>query len=117
MADLQDAGIREMCSLNRFCAFARERECRTVSSDTQLSIDRKFYEDDNYLAGEEVLLWRGLFDHELFVEWDDRRCGPYRPHGGPILRCRYRMRKKSPCGKRAESVARLAEVIGLPRTS
>lgn len=118
MADLQDSGIREMCSLKCFCAFAREREreCRTASSDTPLSIDRYFYEVDSNLVGEEVLLWRVLFDYELFVERGDRRCGPYRPQGGPIPLCRYRKHRKSPCGKHVESVVRLAEVFALPRT-
>ena len=116
MADLLGSGIREMCSLKRFCAYARERERRTASSDKPLSFDRKFHEVDSNLAGEEVLLWQGLFDYELFVERGDRRCGPYRPKGGPSLLCQYRKRRKSPRGKHAESVARLAEVIDLPRT-
>ena len=117
VANLPDSGIREMCSWERFCAFAREPEPRTVASDARISIDGTYYEVDSNLAGEEVLLWWGLFDHELFVEWNDRRYGPYRPHGGPIPLHRYRKRKKSLREKRAESVARLAEVISLPRTA
>ena len=117
VANLPDSGIREMCSWERFCAFAREPERRTVASDARISIDGTYYEVDGNLAGEEVLLWWGLFDHELFVEWNDRRYGPYRPHGGPIPLHRYRKRKKSLREKRAESVARLAEVISLPRTA
>ncbi len=117
VANLPDSGIREMCSWERFCAFAREPERRTVASDARVSIDGTYYEVDSNLAGEEVLLWWGLFDHELFVEWNDRRYGPYRPHGGPIPLHRYRKRKKSLREKRAESVARLAEVISLPRTA
>ena len=117
LASLPDTGIREMCSWERFCAFAREPERRTVASDSRISIDGTYYEVDSDLAGEEVLLWWGLFDHELFVERDDRRYGPYRPHGGPIPLHRYRKRRKSPREKRAESVARLAETISLPRTA
>jgi len=117
LANLPDAGIREMCSWERFCAFAREPERRTVASDSRISIDGTYYEVDGDLAGEEVLLWWGLFDHELFVERGDRRYGPYRPHGGPIPLHRYRRRGKSPREKRAESVARLAEAISLPRTA
>ena len=117
VANLPDSGIREMCSWERFCAFAREPERRTVASDARISIDGTYYEVDGNLAGEEVLLWWGLFDHELFVEWNDRRYGPYRPHGGPIPLHRYRKRKKSSREKRAESVAKLAEVISLPRTA
>ena len=82
-----------------------------------MSIDGAFYEVEGNLAGEEVLLWWGLFDHELFVEWNDKRYGPYRPEGGPIPLHRYRKRRSSPREKRAEAVAKLAEQINLPRTA
>ncbi len=39
VANLPDSGIREMCSWERFCAFAREPERRTVASDARVSID------------------------------------------------------------------------------
>ncbi len=117
MANLPEAGFREMCSWERFCAFAREPEHRKVAADARVSIDGTFYEVDGDLAGEEVLLWWGLFDHELFVEWNDKRFGPYRPIGGPIPLHRYRKRKPSPRETRAEAVARLAEQITLPRAA
>ncbi len=117
VANLPEAGIREMCSWERFCAFAREPERRKVSSDARISIDGTYYQIDNDLAGEEVLLWWGLFDHELFVEWGDKRYGPYRPEGGPIPLHRYRKRKPSPRERRADAVAKLAEQISVPRTA
>ena len=117
LANLPEAGIREMCSWERFCAFAREPERRKVSSDARVSIDGTYYQIDTDLAGEEVLLWWGLFDHELFVEWGDKRYGPYRPEGGPIPLHRYRKRKPSPRERRADAVAKLAEQISLPRTA
>lgn len=117
VANPPETGIREMCSWERFCAFAREPERRKVAADARVSIDGAFYEVDGDLAGEEVLLWWGLFDHELFVEWQDKRYGPYRPEGGPIPLHRYRKRKSSPREKRAEAVAKLAEQISLPRAA
>ena len=117
MANFPETGIREMCSWERYCAFAREPERRKVAADARVSIDGAFYEVDGNLAGEEVLLWWGLFDHELFVEWNDKRYGPYRPCGGPIPLHRYRKRKTSPREKRAGAVAKLAEQISLPRTA
>ena len=60
---------------------------------------------------------QGLFDHELFVEWGDKRYGPYRPKGGPIPLHRYRKRKPSPRERRVNAVAKLAEQISLPRTA
>ncbi len=63
------------------------------------------------------MLWWSLVDHELFVEWNDKRFGPYRAVGGPIPLHRYRRRVKSAREKRAESVASLADKISIPRTA
>ena len=117
IANLPESGFREMCSWERFCAFAREPERRTVGSDAHISIQGVRYEVDSELAGEEVVLWWGLFDHELFVEWRDKRFGPYRPSGGPIPLHRYRKRRKSAREKRAETVAALAAKLSIPRAA
>ncbi|MDE2988518.1 MAG: IS481 family transposase [Chloroflexota bacterium] len=117
VANLPESGFREMCSWERFCAFAREPERRTVGSDAHLSIQGARYEVDSELAGEEVVLWWGLFDQELFVEWRDKRFGPYRPSGGPIPLHRYRKRRKSAREKRAETVAALAAQLCIPRAA
>ncbi len=74
----------EPCAWERFCAFACEPERRKVGSDARLSMHGTQYEVDGDLAGEEVLLWWGLFDHELFAELNDKRYGPYQPVGGPL---------------------------------
>jgi hypothetical protein len=115
ISNLPESGFREMCSWERFCAFAREPERRKVGSDAHISIQGVRYEVDAELAGEEVVLWWGLFDHELFVEGLDKRFGPYRPSGGPIPMHRYRKRKKSAREKRAETVAALAAQLSIPR--
>ena len=117
IANQPESGFREMCSWERFCAFAREPERRKVGSDAHLSIQGVRYEVDAELAGEEVILWWGLFDHELYVEWRDKRFGPYRPSGGPIPLHRYRKRKKSAREKRAETVAALAAQLSIPRSA
>jgi hypothetical protein len=117
IVNLPESGVQGMCSWERYCAFAREPERRKVGSDARVSVQGTYYEVDNDLAGEEVLLWWGLFDHELFVEWNDKRFGPYRAVGGPIPLHRYRKRVKSAREKRAESVASLAEKLSIPRTA
>ena len=110
-------GIREMCSWERFCAFAREPERRKVGGDARIAVQGASYEVDADLAGEEVILWWGLFDYELFVEFGDKRYGPYRPAGGPIPLHRYRSRKQSARERRADRVATLAAQISVPRTA
>ena len=117
LANLPDTGLREMCSWERYCAFAREPERRKVGADARVAVGGAHYDVDSDLAGEEVLLWWGLFDPDLFVEWNDRRYGPYRPTGGPIPLHRYRKHGKSPREKRAETVAALAKAINLPRAA
>jgi hypothetical protein len=114
---LPEAGVRQMCAWERFCAFAREPERRQVGIDARISVEGTVYEVDAGLAGETVVLWWGLFDQELHVEHDDRRYGPYSPSGGPIPLHRYRKYQKSKAEERADRVAALAERIGLPRAA
>ena len=117
LANLPESGVREMCSWERYCAFAREPERRKVGSDARVSVQGTYYEVEADLAGEEVLLWWGLFDQELYVEWNERRYGPYRPVGGPIPLHRYRRQAKSAREKRADTVAALAEKIAVPKAA
>lgn len=104
-----------MCSWERFCTFAREPERRTVGPDAQVSVHGTRYQVDEELGGQEVILWWGLFDDELFVEREGRKYGPYRPVSGPIPFDRYRAFRKTPAERRAERVETLAVTLALPR--
>lgn len=117
LANLPENGVREMCSWERYCAFAREPERRKVGSDARVTVQGTYYEVEAELAGEEVLLWWGLFDQELYVECNDSRYGPYRPAGGPIPLHRYRRQAKSARETRANTVAALAEKITIPKAA
>lgn len=117
LANLPEQGIRQMCSWERFCAFAREPERRTVGADARIGVKGAYYDVDPDLAGEEVVLWWGLFDQELFVEFGDKRYGPYLPVGGPIPLHHYRRRTKTARERRADKVAELAERISIPRAA
>ncbi len=95
---MPEGGLREMCAWERFCAFAREPERRRVGSDARITIEGVTYEVDADLAGEEVILWWGLFDRDLYVEHGERRYGPlatndfrdgaYRVHRDVAIHCR-----------------------------
>jgi len=115
--NLPEKGYREMCAWDRFCAFAREPERRKVGIDTRITVEGVAYEVNPDLAGEDVVLWWGLFDQELYVEHGDRRYGPYGPVDGPIPLHKYRKHQKSKAEERADRVAELAERIGLPRAA
>jgi hypothetical protein len=117
LRNLPEGGLREMCAWERFCAFAREPERRRVGSDARITVEGVTYEVDADLAGEEVILWWGLFDRDLFVEHGERRYGPYVPIGGPIPLHRYRGMHKTRTEERADRVAALAERLGLPRAA
>jgi len=115
--NLPSTGIREMCSWDRFCTFAREPERRKVGADARVSIDGISYEVDPDLAGENVVLWWGLFDSELYVEFGEKRYGPYHSVNGPIPLGRYRSFKKTKQQKRAERIEALAGEIKLSRAA
>jgi hypothetical protein len=117
LAHLPADGIRQMCTWERFCAFAREPERRLVGIDCRLTVAGVAYEVDPELAGETVVVWWGLFDQELWVEHGDERYGPFQPIGGPIPLHRYRKHRKSRREVRADQVAALAEKLVLPRAA
>ena len=111
------AGLRAMCSWERFCAFAREPERRKVGVDARVTVDGVAYEVDPNLAGETVVLWWGLFDHELYVEHGEQRYGPYQPVSGPIPLHRYRRLKATKIQQRADQLEVLAAQLALPRAA
>jgi hypothetical protein len=114
---LPAGGIRAVCSWERFCTFAREPEQRKVTIEARVSIDGTQYEVAPELAGEEVVLWWGLFDNELFVEHGEKRFGPYLPVAGPIPLHRYRAFKKTAAQTRADRIETLAGQLELPRAA
>jgi len=116
LTNLPPEGIRAMCNWERFSTFAREPERRKVGVDARVSSDGTLYEVDPDLAGEEVVLWWGVFDNELYVERGEQRYGPYTPVGGPIPLHRYRRFKKTKTQKRTERIEALAEKLALPRS-
>jgi hypothetical protein len=110
-------GLRQMCPWERFCTFAREPERRKVGGDARVTVEGVAYEVEPDLAGEMVVLWWGLFDNELYVEYGDQRYGPYLPVDGPIPLHRYRKFKKTSTQERSERIAHLATQLGLPRAA
>lgn len=110
-------GVRAMCSWERFCAFAREPERRTVAGDATVSVEGASYEVEPELAGETVTLLWGLFDQELFVEHEGKRFGPFQPSRGAVPLFRYRKYQKSKLEERLDKVVRLADQLGLPRAA
>ena len=114
LANIPPAGIREMCSWERFCTFAREPERRKVGGDARVTVEGVSYEVEPDLAGETVVLWWGLFDSELYIKHQDKRYGPYTPVGGPIPLHQYRSFKKTNTQRRAERIETLAKQLALP---
>jgi hypothetical protein len=112
---LPASGMRQMCNWDRFCTFAREPERRKVGIDARVSIEGAAYAVSPDLVGETVVLWWGIFDHELYIEHSERRYGPYHPIGGPIPLHRYRHFKKTTAEKRTERIEALASQLVLPR--
>ena len=117
LQNVPPAGVRAMCTWERFCTFAREPERRKVGPDARVSVAGIAYEVDPELAGEDVVLWWGLFDNELYVEHGEKRFGPYAPVGGPIPLHRYRSFKKTRAEQRADRIEALAAKLALPRAA
>jgi len=103
-----------MCAWEQYCRFAREPERRKVGIDARVSVDGTAYEVEPDMAGETVLLLWGLFDSELYVEYEGARSGPYHPVSDPIPLGRYRAFKRGAAGERADRIRSLADQLKLP---
>nr|SPD89020.1 integrase [Pseudomonas syringae group genomosp. 3] len=66
------------------------------------------------MAGESVLLLWGLFDNELYAEFNGERFGPFYPVSGPIPLHRYRAFRRGKADERSERIRSLADQLGLP---
>jgi hypothetical protein len=117
LQQLPPEGVREMCSWERFCTFAREPERRLVGIDAQVSVGGVRYAVDPDLAGETVIVWFGLYDDQLYVEHGEHRYGPYAPSSGPIPLHRYRRVTHTRTQQRADRIEGLAEQLSLPRAA
>lgn len=113
-SNLLDEGIREMCTWEQFCRFAREPERRKVGVDARVTVDGTAFEVESDMAGEFVVLLWGLFDNELYAEFGGERFGPYYPVSGPIPLHRYRAFKRGKVDERSERIRSLADQLGLP---
>lgn len=114
LANVPAEGVREVCTWEQFCRFAREPERRKVGIDARITIDGTQYEVEPDMAGDVVTLLWGLFDDELYVEYDGQRTGPYHPISGPIPLHRYRAFKRGKVDETADRIRSLAEQLGLP---
>lgn len=114
LTNLPADGLREMCLWEQFCRFAREPERRKVGIDARIHISGTAYEVESDMAGETVILLWGLFDDEMFVEFNGNKYGPYHPVSGPIPLHRYRAFKRGKAEERADRIRLLADQLGLP---
>lgn len=117
LAHLPAEGFRAMCSWEQFCRFAREPERRKVGADARISVQGTAYEVDPELAGETVVLLWGLFDRELYIEYQGERSGPYVPVSDPVPLNRYRTFKPTAVDEKADRIRQLADQLGLPRVA
>nr|WP_321404931.1 IS481 family transposase [uncultured Desulfobacter sp.] len=109
--NLPASGIREMCSWDRFCSFAREPQSRKVGPDALIKISGSTYKVDHELADHKVILWWGLFDDELFIEYNEKKYGPYKPTSGIIPLNKFKSYKKTMAEKRIDDVETLSQQI------
>jgi hypothetical protein len=110
-------GFKKMCTWERFCTFAREPEKRTADKDACVSIHGIRYQLDHEMAGYEVTLLWGPFDHDLHVEFNLEKKGPFYPAEGPIQLGTFRKLKKSTVEKRADCIRDLSKLISIPRAA
>lgn len=113
---LPKEGYRQMCDWEKFCQMAREPDARQVASDACITLEGVRYQLTGEMAGEKVIALFGLFDNELYVEFQGQKHGPFYPASGPIPLHTYRSFKKTKKEKQIDKVEILAKQISLPRS-
>ena len=114
LANLPADGVRDICAWEQFCRFEREPARRKIGVDARITIGGSAHQVELDMAGETVVLLWGLFDDELYVEFDADKFGPYRPVSGPIRLHRYRAFKRGKADERADRIRALADQLDLP---
>ena len=114
LTHLPEDGLRDMCSWEQYCRFAREPESRRVGVDARVTIDGTVWEVEPDMAGETVTLLWGLFDDEILAEFAGETWGPYYPVSGPVPLHRYRTFRQGKAAERADRIHALASQLNLP---
>ena len=114
--NLPPEGYQKACSRERFSQMARQPSERSVASDACITLDGIPYQLKAEMAGEKVLVLIGLFDSEIYVEFQNKKDGPFYPAAGPIPLHTYRSFKKTSQEKKLDEISDLAKRITLPRS-
>lgn len=114
--NLPKEGYRQMCDWERFSAMARQPDERQVGSDACVSLNGVRYQLSGEMAGEKVMILLGLFDNEIYVEFQEQKHGPFYPESGPIPLHTYRAFKKRAIEKHIDKLEILAKQLSLPRS-
>ena len=108
--NLPPEGYKQMCDWERFCLMTREPDERLVASDACITLDGVRYQLTGDCAGEKVIVLFGLFDNELYIEFQGEKHGPFYPAAGPVPLHTYRSFKKTKTEKQ------VAKQLSLPRS-
>ena len=112
--NLPAEGFSEMCSWEQYYRFARKPEVRRVGADARVSVNGVAWEVDPDQAGEKVRLLWGLFDNGIYVEFEDRRLGPYVPVSGTVPLNHYRKFRRGRVAEQGDKIRQLAEQLNVP---
>jgi hypothetical protein len=104
LQNLPPHGFKEMCSWDRFRTFARDPEQRKADSNACVGIDGIRYQLSHEMAGQDITLLWGVFDDELYVEFNNEKQGPFYPEEGPIPFGKFRKHKKSSVEIKADRI-------------
>lgn len=114
--NLPTEGYRKMCSWERFSQIAREPSERRVGSDACVTLEGISYQLKAEMAGETVNVLLGVFDTEIYVEFQGKKEGPFYPASGPIPLHTYRPFKRTHQEKKLDELGKLAKRVSLPRS-
>lgn len=113
--NIPQEGYRKMCSWERYCQMAREPIGKKVEPNACLILDGIPYQLLPEMAGETVTVLLGVFDYEIYVEFNDEKFGPFYKADLPIQLNEYRSFKKTKSEELDAEIVDLAKRVKVPR--
>lgn len=111
---LPESSYRAVCTKEHFAKICRVPEKRTVGSDACVSIEGELFQLLPDFAGEVVQVLHGIFDNQIYVEYQSNTFGPFYPYGGPIPFNTYKKKPKTQKEKKADYIESLSQALSLP---
>lgn len=117
MSHLSEDGYQQMCTKEHYAKLCRVPENRLVGSDACISMNGTNFQLDPEFAGENVNALHGVYDDNVYIEYQSKTYGPFYPYEGPVPLGTYKKKPKITAEKRADYISELSKSLSIPQSA